>query len=367
MTTGARLDVAFGPRSYPIVVVPGGYEGLGSAVVDALRPRRVVVVSNPVVAPLYGDAVRRSLVAAGIAVDEVLVPDGEAQKSVTTWAALVDALLDLRVDRRTPVLALGGGVTGDLVGFAAATVLRGVPLIAVPTSLLAMVDSSVGGKTGVNSPHGKNLVGAFHQPSLVYAAIETLSSLPDAELRCGLGEVVKHGILGDPELFALCELQADAVLRAESALMVDLVVRNCRVKAAVVEQDEREEGLRAVLNLGHTVGHAFETALGHGTLRHGECVALGLVAEVAWSARRGTCDQALVARLIDTLLRLELPTSAPDVDPGAVLAAAGVDKKVAHGTITTAVVRDLGDVVLERVPLSQLHEFFALFPGFSES
>jgi 3-dehydroquinate synthase len=366
-TAPTRLEVALGARSYPILVHPGGFEGLGAAVGEALGPRRVVLVSNPTVERLHGAAARASLAAAGIAVDAVEVPDGEAEKTVESWARLVDALLELRVDRRTPLLALGGGVTGDLVGFAAATVLRGVPLVAVPTTLLAMVDSAVGGKTGVNARQGKNLVGAFHQPSLVYAAIASLSTLPPAELRCGLGEVVKHGILGDPSLFTLCEERAADVLAGDPALMVDLVVRNCRVKAAVVAADEREEGLRAVLNLGHTVGHAFETALGHGALRHGECVALGLVGEVAWAARGGRCSPQLPARLVRTLQGLGLPVQPPSLDPALVLAAAGVDKKVAHGTLATAVVRDVGHVELERIPLSRLAELFAVFPGFSEA
>ena len=357
---GASLVVALGERTYPIHIRPE-LAGLGAAVAATLpRARRVAVVTNPVVGALYGAATQESLRAAGLEPVLLELPDGEAHKTVQTWAQLVEDLLDARIDRETPVLALGGGVTGDVVGFAAASVLRGVPLVQVPTTLLAMVDSSVGGKTAVNARRGKNLVGAFYQPALVYAPLETLQTLDAAEIRSGLGEVVKHGLLQDPALLELCEQQAAAILAREAGVLARLVAGCCRVKAAVVAQDERETGLRAILNLGHTVGHALEAVLGYGTMRHGECVALGLVAEARWAAQRGDCDAAVPARIVRALEGLGIAVSAPSwVTLMAMDAAAGADKKVVRGTLTTAILEDVGRVRLEQVPTTEIAAMMA--------
>lgn len=358
------LDVPVAGGSYPVHVVRGGLDGLGEAMAGVLPPGPAVVVTNPVVGALYLDAALASLEAAGFAPRTVEIPDGEVHKTVETWHRLVEDLLAVGVDRTTPVVALGGGVTGDVAGFAAATVLRGVPLVQVPTSLLAMVDSAVGGKTGVNSPRGKNLVGAFHQPRLVYAAMSVLSTLDEAEMRCGLGEVVKHGVIRDPELFEFCASHAESIRARDADAMAVLVERSCRVKAAVVAADEREQGLRSILNFGHTVGHAVETALGHGHLRHGECVAIGMVAEARWAASQGYCRAEVPEAVAQVLIELGMPVGLPEaVDLDRLRAAASFDKKVARGTLRTAVLERIGRVRLERIPVADLSVMLAHLTG----
>ncbi len=351
---------------YEIHLVAGGLGGLGAALRERCDAARAVLVTNPVVGALWAEPALRSLEAAGFRAARVDVPDGEAQKTVQTWAALVEDVLSLGVDRRTPIVALGGGVTGDLAGFAAASLLRGLPLVQVPTTLLAMVDSSVGGKTGVNSRAGKNLIGAFYPPILVYAATETLSTLPDAELRCGLGEVVKHGLLGDPDLLRFCETQAPAILARAPDALVEIVARSCEVKRAVVAQDEREQGPRAALNLGHTVGHAIETALGHGALRHGEAVAIGLLAELRWAVDRGACSPALVPRLAALLALLGLPDRPPPLRRTEVLRAAGVDKKRHAGMLRTPIVRAAGEAEVIDISAGEIPRMFDQVPDLRE-
>ena len=341
----AELTVALGDRSYPVVM--GALSGLGARAAACLRPGRCVLVTNDVVAPLYAAQVIASLEGAGWSVEQVVLPDGERNKTVETWQGVVSALLDHRVERRTPVFALGGGVTGDIAGFAAATCLRGLPVVQIPTTLLSMVDSSVGGKTGVNTSHGKNLVGAFHQPSLVYAAVETLDTLTDDELRCGLGEVVKHAVIADPEFFDWLDENAPRILARDHSALQHVVIRCCAIKAEVVAADEREVGRRAVLNLGHTIGHALEATLGYGTLRHGEAVGIGMVAEAWLAARRGSASEALPRRIAGLLNRLGLPIDYPGISTDSLLEAVGMDKKRAHGRITVTIPHRIGDVRLE--------------------
>jgi len=361
---GTRLLVALGDRSYPVHVVPTGLDGLGEAMAGVLPPDRCVLVTNPRVGGLHGPAALASLRAAGFRAAVVEVPDGEASKTLSTWADLVDGLLDAGIDRTTPIVALGGGVTGDVAGFAAATVLRGVPLVQVPTSLLAMADASVGGKTGVNARQGKNLVGAFHQPRLVYAATSVLSTLDDAEFRSGLGEVVKHAVIADADLFAWLETSARALRARDPAATAHAVLRCCEIKAGIVAADEREAGPRAVLNLGHTAGHALETALGHGVLRHGEAVAVGMLAEARfWSTRGG--GQDVPARVASLLAALGLPLAAPRTpDPAAfarrLAAAVAMDKKGARGTFVLVKPLRVGCVHLERIQRDDLPDLLAL-------
>jgi 3-dehydroquinate synthase len=360
--------VELGSRSYPVVVTDRGLLGLGAAVRSALPfTQRAIIVSNDTVWPLFGDAVVSSLSGAGIQVEHIIVPDGEAEKSIQRWENLVERMLDMGIDRHTPVVAVGGGVVGDLAGFTAATVLRGVPFVQVPTSLLGMVDSSVGGKTGVNTRHGKNLVGAFHQPSLVYASIDTLDHLPDAEFLAGLGEVLKHGIIADSVLFDRCRTEAPSILGRETAIIEDLVVRSIRIKAKVVKEDEREAGRRAVLNLGHTVGHAIEAVL-MGTsnaLPHGICIGIGLGAEVAWASARGVCTEETLQRVLEALNALKLPTTPPPIDPAEVLDAVMFDKKARRGTLRTPIVETIGQVRLTDIELVDRSELFHSLPGFS--
>jgi 3-dehydroquinate synthase len=342
-------------ETYEVVVEPG-IAGLGAALSARWPVGRCVLVTNPVVGPLHGDTVERELVDAGWATLRLEVPDGEAQKTLDSWRGLVEALLDGGVDRRTPVLALGGGVTGDLVGFAAATTLRGLPLVQLPTTLLAMVDSSVGGKTGVNTRRGKNLVGAFHQPSLVWAALDTLRTLPDEELRCGLGEVVKHAIIAGEDALAATEALAPALVARDEAALRRVVADSVSTKAAIVAADPLEQGRRAVLNLGHTLGHAIEKVSGFGTLRHGEAVALGLLGMARFAGSRGWLeDPALPARIERLLLALHLPVRTPaPLDPAALAEAVGFDKKRLRGMITIAVPRAPGRVDLRPLPVSEV-------------
>jgi len=329
---------------------------------EKMSPRPAIVVTNPVVGALYLDEVMDSLSSAGFLPTPLYVPDGEVHKTVQTWQQLLDEMFEVGVGRKTPVLALGGGVTGDIVGFAAACALRGLPLIQIPTTLLAMVDSAVGGKTAVNSPRGKNLVGAFYQPQMVIADPETLRTLSVAEMRSGLGEVLKHALLQDPLLFELCEDNAEDLLSHEPAITYLIIERCCSIKASVVEADEKEQGLRAILNLGHTIGHAIETALGHGALRHGECVALGLLAETRWAAARGDCPDSLPERLEAVCMQLGIRTLPPDVDRGALMQAALHDKKMNNGWLTVPVLEDLGQVRIEQIPIGELEQMIgALF------
>ncbi|MEL6345996.1 MAG: 3-dehydroquinate synthase [Myxococcota bacterium] len=350
-----------GRPPYPIQIEDGGLERLGAAVTQALpSANRVIVVTNPVVGPLYADAAAQSLTAAGLAVETLTIPDGEDQKTLDTWRALVEALLAVGIDRRTPVAALGGGVTGDIVGFAAASVMRGVPLVQIPTTLLAMVDSAVGGKTAVNTPRGKNLVGAFHQPRLVFSAMGTLQTLDPAELRGGLGEVVKHGVLGDVELFEICQARADEIARLAPGVMRRLVDGCCRVKADIVAEDTRERGRRALLNLGHTVGHAIELVAGLGTLRHGACVGLGMIAEARWAAARGACAPAVPGLIAAVLGGLGLPTAPPVLPVDALIASANADKKRVGDQIATAVEEAIGQVRLETVPVTEISAMMSM-------
>ncbi len=338
------VTVELGDRSYPIVFA--GLSGLGTQLAALRAAGRCVVVSNDRVGPLYAEQVLDSLKDGGWAPEYLELPDGESNKSAGTWLALVQGLLDLGVDRQTPIIALGGGVTGDIVGFAAATTLRGLPFVQVPTSLLAMVDASVGGKTGVNTGHGKNLLGAFHQPFCVYVDVDALTTLPDDELRCGLGEVVKHAVLADPEFFSWLERNGQALLGRHPEALQHAIATCCAIKAAVVASDEREAGRRALLNLGHTIGHAIEHVLGFGALRHGEAVGIGMVAEAWLGVERGEAAPALPQRITALLVALGLPVRCPGVSADDLVEAARMDKKRAHGRIKVTVPRRLGDVAL---------------------
>lgn len=350
------IEVVVDGAGYPVELAPG-FDGLARALGAVLRPGRVVVVSNDVVAPLHAEAARAALVGAGWDVIRIDIPDGESQKTLATWATLVSRILDVQPDRGTPVVALGGGVTGDLVGFAAASVLRGLPFVQVPTTLLAMVDASVGGKVGVNSAQGKNLVGAFWQPRLVYAPFSALGTLPMEELRCGLGEVLKHAVLAGED--ALRELEADqGALRARDPAALARAVRaSVACKAAVVAADPRESGVRATLNLGHTLGHAVEQVAGFGRVRHGEAVAIGLVAISRFAERRGWAEPGLVRRVADLCGGLGLPVRCgDDLDRDALVRAVTFDKKRDRATITLVVPSAPGRVALRPLPLGEVPE-----------
>lgn len=359
---GIRVDVALGERSYAVHVCPGGFVGLGPALL-ALGLRRVAVVSDSRVAPTWAPVLIRELRRVGLDGPLFCVPAGEHHKTAATWTRLVEEVLATGVDRNTAVLALGGGTVGDLAGFAAATLLRGLPVVQIPTTLLAMVDASVGGKTAVDTARGKNLVGAFHQPKLVWAGLHTLGTLPRAERVAGLGEVLKTAVVADPELFVWLEEHAEALSRGELGPLMYVVERCVRAKAAIVAQDERESGARIALNAGHTLAHGWEAALGYRGLRHGEAVALGLVAETRWAVARGWCEEPdLPERLAILVGRLGLPVDPPSVDRRRVLTAMGVDKKTRDDMLVLPVPRRLGVVRPVSLPTAELGQLLPELP-----
>ena len=329
----ATVPVRLGARSYRVSITPDGLEHLGAEMARRLPPNgpqtRVGLVSDDTVMGLHGPAAGASLKAAGYEVAQVTFPAGEVHKHLGTWQSVVDGLLEAGLQRGAPVVALGGGVVGDLAGFAAASLHRGCPVVQVPTTLLAMVDASVGGKTGVDHAVGKNLVGAFHQPSLVHAALGTLATLPEREYVAGLGEVVKYALL-EPggSLLARLEAEPEAILARQPEVLHPLVRRCVALKAAVVEADEVEAGARRQLNLGHTMGHALEVHTGYGTWRHGEAVALGLLAAIRVGTALGDCPAALEARVARVLGALGLPTDPALLLDPAVIARVASDKKM---------------------------------------
>jgi shikimate kinase/3-dehydroquinate synthase len=346
-----RLEVGLGERGYEVLVGPGLLDRAGGLVAPVLPARRAVVVSDAAVAPLHLPALRAGLEAAGISVlAEIAVPPGEASKDFGRLQEVLEGMLGAGLDRRTSVIALGGGVVGDLAGFAAAVAMRGVPFVQVPTTLLAQVDSSVGGKTGVNLRAGKNLAGAFHQPRIVLADTDTLATLPARELRAGYAEVAKHGLL-QGELWDWCERHGTAVVAGETAALTHAVLESCRLKAAVVAADEREEsaeGGRALLNLGHTFGHAIEAeARFDGSVLHGEAVAVGLGLAASISARLGHCSQEWPSRVMEHLRACGLPARLGDLPRrfavDALMARMAKDKKNRDGAMRFVLMRGAGD------------------------
>jgi 3-dehydroquinate synthase len=338
-----RLRIELGERSYPILIGPGllGDAGL---LAEAVPARDVLVVTNTTVAPLYFARLEQAL--AGRRVASVALDDGEQYKTLETLARVFDALVEHRLNRDACVLALGGGVVGDLAGFAAACYQRGVDYVQVPTTLLAQVDSSVGGKTGVNHPGGKNLIGAFHQPRAVVADTDTLATLPPREFRAGLAEVIKYGLIADAGFLAWLEAHLDALLRLDGATLTHAIRRSCEIKAEIVAEDEREHGRRALLNLGHTFGHTIETATGYGAWLHGESVGAGMLMAADLSCRLGWIDAAAVGRIRALLERAGLPVGAPSIGAGRALELMGMDKKVLAGRIRLVLLRGVGEGVV---------------------
>ena len=336
MTT---LTVELGARSYPILIGPALLEN--AELLDKHVPAgTVLLVSNTTVAPLYAAALRRGLKDRNVI--EAILPDGEAYKTLVTLARILDVAVANRLARDSSVVALGGGVVGDMAGFAAACYQRGVDFVQVPTTLLAQVDSSVGGKTGVNHVGGKNLIGAFHQPIAVIADTDTLRTLPPRELRAGLAEIIKYGLIHDAAFFDWLEVNIDRLLAGNSIALTHAIRRSCEIKAQIVGADEREHGDRALLNLGHTFGHAIESATGYGTWLHGEAVGAGMLMAAAMSKECGYLSAADVARLRALLHRVGLPLAAPDVSPEAALEHMKIDKKVKAGRMRFVLLQRIG-------------------------
>ena len=351
----SSVRVELGSRSYEVRVLGGGgAESFGGFAREALDAswggrgcRSALVVTDENLAEAAGPFVE-ALVGAEISASLAVVPPGEASKCLEIASDLFDRLVSIKADRHSCVLAVGGGVVGDLAGFVAATYARGLPLLMVPTSLLAMVDSSVGGKVGINHPGAKNIIGAFHQPSGVWIDTSILDTLPDRELRCGLAEVVKYGVILDAGFFEYLEEDVRSIEAREPSAIRKIIVRACELKADVVSKDEREEtGLRAVLNFGHTVGHAIEAVSGYGgAYQHGEAVAVGMVAESRLAERLGRIGPETTGRISSLLRRFGLPISAPGLDPDALLDAMGRDKKNQGGNIRFVLPRSIGQVEL---------------------
>ncbi len=354
-----QVEISLAERSYPILIGAGllGDPGTWQRIPTA---HTALIVSNVTIAPLYAKQLQAALATRFTKVLLLNLPDGEMHKDLRTLQLVFDALLQHGCDRKTVLFALGGGVVGDMTGFAAASYMRGVPFVQVPTTLLAQVDSSVGGKTAINHPLGKNMIGAFYQPQLVVCDLDVLKTLPRRELSAGLAEVIKYGPIADMAFMAWLEANLDALLAGESAALAYAVQRSCEIKAEVVGQDERELGLRAILNFGHTFGHAIESALGYGKWLHGEAVGCGMVMAAHLSERIGLVDNAFVDRLTALISRAGLPTRAPVLSQGdnaaRYLELMRVDKKSEAGEIRFVLIDGPGRACLRAVPDAVVRE-----------
>lgn len=354
MTNNHQLRLDLGPRSYDIVVDEGLLATAGEHIAPLIGASRVVIVSDTNVAPLYLGPLETSIEAAGISHTSVIMPAGEQSKDFAHLEQLTDKLFEARIDRSSMLIALGGGVIGDLTGFAAAIAMRGIEFIQIPTSLLAQVDSSVGGKTGINSGYGKNLIGAFHQPRLVLADLSTLDTLPVREMRGGYSEIVKYGLINDAGFFSWLLANGQKVIDGDRTAQRHAVLTSCAAKAAIVAEDEKETGRRALLNLGHTFGHALEAETGYGEeLNHGEAVAIGMSMAFELSVRLNLCPDADAQLMRTHLTSVGLPTDLSGLDTSSwsadgLIGHMGLDKKAKGGNIVFVLARGIGDAFISR-------------------
>jgi 3-dehydroquinate synthase len=361
MTTTAHqtVHIALGERSYPIHI-GSGLARSASTFAELPAAHTALIVSNISVAPLYADGLRTALATRYSEVLLVALPDGEAHKHWETLNLIFDKLLSHNADRKTTLFALGGGVVGDMTGFAAASYMRGVPFVQVPTTLLSQVDSSVGGKTGINHPLGKNMVGAFYQPQLVVCDLSTLKTLPRREVSAGLAEIIKYGPIADMEFLSWIEANMERLVGLDDAALAHAVKRSCEIKAWVVGQDEKESGLRAILNFGHTFGHAIEAGLGYGEWLHGEAVGCGMVMAAVLSERLGLVDSMFVTRLKQVIVAAGLPVRGPVLDvqdnAGRYLELMRHDKKSEAGAIRFVLIDRPGSAVLRTAPDALVRE-----------
>ena len=349
-----QVDVVLGERSYPIVI---GANVLSDQrqLSKLIQGKTVTVVSNNIVAPLYLHQLEKTLEKLGKAVKSIILPDGEEHKNWQSLMQIFDELLKEKSDRKTTLIALGGGVIGDMTGFAAASYMRGIPFVQIPTTLLAQVDSSVGGKTAINHPLGKNMIGAFYQPLSVIADISTLQTLPDRELSAGLAEVIKHGAIQDGEFFSWIELNIGALREKDPKALIHAIKRSCEIKSNIVQQDEKEGGLRAILNFGHTFGHAIEAGLGYGKWLHGEAVGCGMVMAAELSLRMGHINYVTKVRIQKLVEAAGLPTVAPGFGRQRWLELMAVDKKNEDGAIKFILLKPLGSAYINAVPAEMLN------------
>ncbi len=351
-----KIKVRLGSNSYNIHIGSGLLTQTGRQLKENGFADKVIIITNPIVEGLYGDTLKQSLTREGFKVTLLQVPDGEEQKSLEVAGRLYNDLTDLYCERTTPILALGGGVIGDLTGFVAATYLRGVPLIQIPTTLLAQVDSSIGGKVAVNHGRLKNKIGAFYQPRLVISDIATLRTLTTKELSEGLAEVIKYAVIGDKEFFAYLEENLDRIKSLDERLLEDIVYKSAKIKAEVVEKDEKDSGLRNILNYGHTVGHAIESASGF-KVEHGKAVALGMLAAGRISSKLGLMDKNELIRLKNIIQRAELTTELPNLEVEKLIQAIKHDKKILGGKIRFILPQSLGSVfITDEVSLSLVEQ-----------
>ena len=337
-----QINVGLGSRTYPIFIGRDSFRNKDLLDACGLRSRRYVVVTNDVVGPLYFERVAQFFSIKGAAVEQVIIPDGERFKTQETLTSIYDQLIERRVDRSTTIVALGGGVVGDVAGFAAATYQRGVPLVQIPTTLLSQVDSSVGGKTAINHPAGKNMIGSFYQPQAVIIDLEMLQSLPEREFQAGLAEVVKYGAIMDAAFFVWLEQNVTLLMKRDFDALGYAVERCCTSKARIVEDDETESGSRALLNFGHTFGHAIEAGLGYGKWLHGEAVAVGMLLASRLSVLMGSLTQSDWDRIERLLSSIGLPIDAPDLGRERYLELMGYDKKVLDGKLRLILLKSLG-------------------------
>lgn len=349
------VKVDLGQRSYNIFVGEGVLSAAGDLLNGAGIKGKVAVVTNPTVAQLYLDSVHDALQGSGFEVMPVLIPDGEEYKTLSTLSTIFDRLITEKFERQSCVVALGGGVVGDIAGFAAATYLRGTPFVQIPTTLLAQVDSSVGGKTGVNHPRGKNLIGAFYQPRAVIIDVALLSSLPRRELLAGVAEVIKYGIIEDPLLFGRLEEKLNRVLALDRRLLTEVIATSCAIKARVIEKDEREDDYRAVLNFGHTVGHALEAATHYQKFLHGEAVAIGMAKAAAIAYQQGFCDTITLSRIIKLIKMAGLSTEIPEeVSTQSLVEAMELDKKSAQRKVKFVMCTGIGKTCFHSLTAEQI-------------
>lgn len=352
------VSVDLGERAYPIHI-GAGLIGRTELFAPHIKGATVAIVTNSTVNPLYGEQLRAALAPLGKKVTTVVLPDGEAHKNWETLNLIFDALLTERADRKTTLIALGGGVVGDMTGFAAASYMRGVPFIQVPTTLLSQVDSSVGGKTGINHPLGKNMIGAFYQPQAVIADIGALQSLPEREMAAGIAEVIKTAAIADAAFFEWIEANVDALNRRDLGALAHAVKRSCEIKASVVASDEREGGQRAILNFGHTFGHAIEAGLGYGEWLHGEAVGCGMVMAADLSVRLGRLDEAARQRLVRVIEAAKLPVKAPKLGADRYVDLMKVDKKAEAGEIKFILLTRFGATEITSAPDGTVRETLA--------
>jgi len=363
MSNMYNYRVELGPRSYDIHIESGCLPSIGAAVVDLFgAPSRCLIVTNEVVAPLYLETVKKSLEASGWDVDACILPDGEKFKNIETWMQVMDSLMASKLSRSEPIIALGGGVVGDMSGFAASCYRRGIPFIQIPTTLLAQVDSSVGGKTAINHPHGKNMIGAFYQPKLVWIDPDVLKTLEVRELRAGIAELIKYGLIRDEGFFEYLENHVDALLALAPEVVSQVILTSCRHKAEVVMADETEQGLRALLNLGHTFGHAIESMTRYSEYLHGEAIALGTLMAARLSHMLGHSPENLEPRIRRLYGATGLPTVMPQFSSDQWLDAMGHDKKNIGSRIRYILLRGIGSAfIAEDVPDEEICRLVELF------